>query len=76
MHRSDEGLAQLWLGLRDEISGLLIALSDDIFFLLLGCNFRCQVLYLSNQIILGTYSGWILVACLTLERICVVVIIL
>ena len=52
LHCSDEGLAQLGLSLRDEISGLLIALCDDIFFLLLRCNLRCQVLYLSDQFVL------------------------
>ena len=52
LHCSDEGLAHLGLGLRDEISGLLIALCDDIFFFLLRCNLRCQVLYLSDQFVL------------------------
>ena len=74
LHSSDEGLAQLGLGLGDEIGGLLIALSDDIFFLLLGCNFCRQILYLCNQVVLGAYSGWVLIARLTFERICVVVI--
>ena len=54
---ADERLSHLRLGLRNEVCCLLVALRQDIFFFLLGCDFFRQVLHLSNKLVVLPHGG-------------------